>query len=90
MGDITKKTFWSLLFLDTEYNKHHRPQRNRVTNKQLENRSVERNVNSTFQVRLEDGNSSIRQNWEETSGLFTTGMRHGINHTSHNTATFLE
>jgi len=48
-----------------------RRQRKRTTEKHLEKRSGEGNVDSGLQVQLEeDGDSSTRQSWVETSGLW--------------------
>ena len=48
-----------------------RPQRKRSTQKHLEKRSGERNVDSGFQIQLEEyGSGNTRQNWMETSDLW--------------------
>jgi len=48
-----------------------RPQRKRTTEKHLEERSGEGNVDSGLQVQLEeDGDGSTRQSGVETSGLW--------------------
>ena len=48
-----------------------RSQRKRSTQKHLEKRSGERNVDSGFQIQLEEyGSGNTRQNWMETSDLW--------------------
>jgi len=48
-----------------------RPQRKRTSKKHLEKRSEEKNVDSGFQVQLEeDGDGNIRQSGVKTSGLW--------------------
>jgi len=47
-----------------------RPQRKRMTEEHLEERSGEGNVDSGLQVQLEEeGDNSTGQSWVETSGL---------------------
>jgi len=48
-----------------------KPQRKRTTEKHLEKRSGEGNVDIGLPVQLEeDGDGSTRQSWMETSGLW--------------------
>jgi len=53
------------------YSGCHKARRNRTTQKHLEKRSREGNVDSGLQVQLEEnGDGSIRQSGVETSGLW--------------------
>jgi len=59
------------------YNGTTRPQKKSATKQHLEKRSGERNVDSRFQVQLEeDGGSRTGQSWMETSCLWPLLILH--------------